>query len=257
MTTSLRIAEVADRAGVSTATVRYYERIGVLPPPERADNGYRVYDERTVDRLRFVGRAKQLGCSLEEIADLVTAWDGGECGPVQDRLQSLVAAKLDAAHAEIGELVRFTADLRRAAASLGRHRPAGPCDDTCGCVSDGAATGFPVAFTIKPAPADQPADGPLVCTLAAEEVPDRLAGWMALTGDSVPAPTRTSIPGGVRLELGDGADLAAVARLAAAEHDCCRFFTFRLTIDQRGVALEVTAPDEALDVVHAMVGAPA
>lgn len=265
MTTSLRIAEVADQVGISTATVRYYERIGVLPPPRRAGNGYRVYDEHTVEQLRFVGRAKQLGCSLEEIADLVIAWDGGECGPVQDRLQALVAAKLDAAQAEIVELVQFTADLRRAAASLRRHRPAGPCDDNCGCVSEGAPApdngpeSFPVAFTTKP-PATEPtatADPPLVCTLEPDRVPDRLDHWMALTGEGGRALRRTAIPGGVRVELGDEADVAAVARLAAAEQDCCRFFSFRLTIDQRGVGLEVSAPDDALTVVHAMVGAPA
>lgn len=269
---TLRIAEVADQAGITTATVRYYERIGVLPPSARAGNGYRVYDQRTVERLRFVGRAKQLGCNLEEIADLVTAWDGGECGPVQDRLKELVTAKLDAARAEIVELVTFTADLQRAAASLHGHRPPGPCDDHCGCVADPAAapaqlgadadldepapspvtTSFPVALTTKPDATAGPA--PLACTLDAARVPGRIDDWAALTAAAV---ARTPIPGGVRLDLGDGADVATAARLAAAEQDCCRFFAFRLTIDSRGVGLEVTAPDAALDVVHAMVGAPA
>ena len=69
-----RIAEVADRTGFSTPTLRYYEEIGLLPPAERTPAGYRVYDDRAVARLRFVARAKQLGCSLEEIADLADAW---------------------------------------------------------------------------------------------------------------------------------------------------------------------------------------
>jgi len=60
MSTTLRIAEVADRAGITTATVRYYERIGVLPPAPRAGNGYRSYDEHTVERLAFINRAKHL-----------------------------------------------------------------------------------------------------------------------------------------------------------------------------------------------------
>ena len=178
---SLRIAEVAEQVGISTATVRYYERIGVLPCAERADNGYRVYDERTVDRLQFIGRAKQLGCTLDEIRDLVAAWEGGECGPVQDRLRSLIAAKLADAQAEIHNLILLTDDLRRAKASLERHRPTGPCDDQCGCLADpgpttssrGAditpsAVGFPVTLTTKPTRAT---DQPTACRLDARPVP--------------------------------------------------------------------------------------
>ena len=48
-----------------------------------------------------------------------------------------------------------------------------------------------------------------------------------------------------------------VIRLAAAEQDCCRFFGFAITVDDRGVALEVRAPHDALDVVHALFGVPA
>ena len=71
MTATLRISEVADRAGITTATVRYYERVGVLPAAVRSANGYRSYDERTVERLGFIGRAKQLGCTLEEVGEIL------------------------------------------------------------------------------------------------------------------------------------------------------------------------------------------
>jgi hypothetical protein len=56
---------------------------------------------------------------------------------------------------------------------------------------------------------------------------------------------------------GGDAPLADVARLAAAEQDCCRFFSFALTVDERGVALEVRAPDDALSLVEALFGAEA
>lgn len=254
MTSSLRIAEVADRVGISTATVRYYERIGVLPAPDRADNGYRMYDDRTVERLEFIGRVKQLGCTLEEITDLVTAWDGGECGPIQDRLRTLVADKLAAAEAEVVELVALTADLRRAAATLELHRPIGRCDDRCGCITDtsdrASARPTGVDFTAKPASGDPP----IACTLRADEVPGRLDDWNAFV--SVDGVTRSEIRGGVRLTFGDQIDVGALAGLAAAEHDCCRFFTFRIAIDRAGVTLDVTAPDDALDLVHAAFGAP-
>lgn len=136
MTTEYKIKAVSDRSGFSTATLRYYEAIGLLPEATRTPAGYRLYDDRTLDRLAFIGRAKQIGCSLDEIADLTLAWDGGQCGPVQDRLRSVVAAKLASAQQQIVELTALTAELQRAAAILELHRPDGPCDDQCGCVSD-------------------------------------------------------------------------------------------------------------------------
>ncbi len=80
--TSYRIAEVAERSGFSSATLRYYEDIGLLPTLTRTDAGYRTYDDRDLERLTFVARAKQLGCSLEETTHLLSAWDA-DCGEVQ------------------------------------------------------------------------------------------------------------------------------------------------------------------------------
>ena len=151
---SLKIGEVADRAGVSAAAVRYYERIGVLPAASRSGNGYRTYDERTVERLVFVNRAKRLGCSLDDIADLMLAWEGGECGPIQERLRQLVADKLADAEREIRSLMAFSDELRHAGETLERHRPIGPCDERCGCMTDPDATNDPaiqpLALTAKP-----------------------------------------------------------------------------------------------------------
>ena len=233
MSSSLRIAEVADRVGISTATVRYYERIGVLPEPERADNGYRLYDDHTVERLGFIARAKQLGCTLEEIGELVVAWDGGECGPIQDRLRSLVADKLAAARAEVVALVTLTAELRRAAAALERHRPTGGCDDRCGCITDTTAAARAVGVD----PGAEPNDGvvPIACTLELDQVADRLDDWSGVLAGTA----ATAIDGGVRVELGEDVDIVEVLRLAAAEQDCCRFLSFRLTIDDRGHGLEI------------------
>ena len=128
MTTGLKIKEVADASGFTAATLRYYEQIGLLPEASRTPAGYRMYDQRTLERLAFIARAKQLGCSLEEIAGLTTAWDGGQCGPIQDRLRQLVAAKIAAAQNQIAELMTFTAELQQAATALERHRPDGACD---------------------------------------------------------------------------------------------------------------------------------
>lgn len=64
----MQIGELSHLTGVSTKTIRYYEGIGVLPEPERADNGYRVYDQQMVDRLEFVKDAQATGLSLSEIS---------------------------------------------------------------------------------------------------------------------------------------------------------------------------------------------
>jgi len=70
----MNIGTVADRAGVTSKTIRYYESIGLIDPARRTDSGYRVYDERDVQTLRFVHRARSLGFSVSEVADLLALW---------------------------------------------------------------------------------------------------------------------------------------------------------------------------------------
>lgn len=70
----MNIGTVADRAGVTSKTIRYYESIGLIDPARRTESGYRVYDERDVQTLRFVHRARSLGFSVSEVADLLALW---------------------------------------------------------------------------------------------------------------------------------------------------------------------------------------
>src|SRR5918998_2481197 len=102
-----RITEVARRTGFSPATLRYYEQVGVVPPPERSPAGYRVYRDHDLERLGFVARAKELGCSLTEITELAQAWDTGECRPVKHRLRALVDARIADVQRRTEEMVRF------------------------------------------------------------------------------------------------------------------------------------------------------
>jgi MerR family copper efflux transcriptional regulator len=249
--TPLRIADVARQSGFTAATLRYYEEIGLLPPPQRSDAGYRLYDDTTLERLAFINRAKRLGCTLEEIAELSIAWNGGRCGPVQDRLRSVVATKLADAEARIVELRTLTAELQEAAAALARHRPEGPCDDQCGCTTGPERNATPVAFIATPPPVR---DAEIACTLDAEAVPGRMEDWNRLLGLVT---GRSALADGVRVELDPGVRLEEVARLTAAEQECCQFFAFALTVDGRGVGLEIRAADDALPLVHALFGAPA
>jgi len=71
----LTIGSLAERSGVSAKTIRYYEQEGFLPAPRRMPNGYRSYDERSVHILRFVGRARELGFSMDDIQNLLGLWN--------------------------------------------------------------------------------------------------------------------------------------------------------------------------------------
>lgn len=70
--TKFTIGALAQQAGVAIDTIRYYEREGLLPQPQRRASGYREYAETDVRRVRFIRRAKDLGFSLEEIRELLT-----------------------------------------------------------------------------------------------------------------------------------------------------------------------------------------
>ena len=256
MSADLKIKEVADASGFTTATLRYYEQIGLLPEASRTPAGYRVYDQRTLDRLAFIARAKQLGCSLEEIAGLTTAWDGGQCGPVQEQLRTLVAGKIAAARDQIVELTTFASELQHAAVALERHRPEGACDSQCGCVSEPddttvAATVQAISLTSKPAADGEPA---IACTLSAGSMKGRIDDWQALL-DHVER--RERIDGGVRSVFAPSVPHAELIRLVAAEQDCCQFFQFAITVDTRGIALEVRAPEDARPIVESMFGVAA
>lgn len=257
MSTTYQIAEVADRSGFSAPTLRYYEDIGLVRPVGRTDAGYRLYDDTSLQRLRFIARAKQLGCTLDEIAELSTAWDGRRCAHVQERLRATVAAKITDSQRRIAEMTALTADLRRAAAALSVAPATGACDDTCVCTTDPTTATAPATL---PVPIPMREGPPVACTLDESTLGTRVQEWSALLdgdGDRAGVTARTAVDGGVRLELGPGTDLAGITRLAAAEQDCCRFFRFTISIDARGVALEVRAPADAGEIVTALFGAPA
>jgi len=248
MSPGLKIKEVADASGFTAATLRYYEQIGLLPEASRTPAGYRLYDQRTLDRLAFIARAKQLGCTLEEIAGLTTAWDGGQCGPIQDQLRQLVAGKIGAAQRQIAELTVFTLELQQAAAALERHRPEGACDAECGCVSQPDAWAD-VCLTTKP---KSGAEAAIACTLPAGSMTGRIADWQSLLGH---VERRESIEGGVRSVFAPSVPADELIRLVAAEQDCCPFFRFVITVDTRGLALEVRAPEDVRPIVESMFGA--
>ena len=69
-----KVGACARATGVPAKTIRYYESIGLLPPPKRALNGYRRYGGNEIETLRFVRRARDLGFSLKEVSQLLALW---------------------------------------------------------------------------------------------------------------------------------------------------------------------------------------
>jgi DNA-binding transcriptional MerR regulator len=67
----MRIGQLADRFGLNTKTIRYYEDIGLLPEPERTAAGYRLYAEADADRLRFIKTAQRLSLTLDDIREIL------------------------------------------------------------------------------------------------------------------------------------------------------------------------------------------
>jgi MerR family copper efflux transcriptional regulator len=90
---SLTIGKVARNAGIGVETVRFYEREGLIEPPERRESGYRQYREEVVDRLRFIRRAKELGFTLREIRELLSLRLDAEasCADVKLKAETKVA----------------------------------------------------------------------------------------------------------------------------------------------------------------------
>jgi DNA-binding transcriptional MerR regulator len=106
---TLTVSKLAARVPLTADTIRYYERVGLLPSPNRTDSGYRVYEEDAVERLRFIKGAQRVGLRLQEIKELLDIRDRGlcPCGHTEDLLRRRVS-EIDA---EITELQETKADL--------------------------------------------------------------------------------------------------------------------------------------------------
>jgi MerR family copper efflux transcriptional regulator len=133
----VRIGQLADRTGLSTKTIRFYETAGVLPEPERQRSGYRDYDEAAVDRLAFVRAAQAAGLTLAQIRDVIGVRDssGSPCAHVTDLLDAH-AAELDRRIVELTALREQVQRLRERASTVdpaGCH-PASVCQIIAGPV---------------------------------------------------------------------------------------------------------------------------
>ncbi|MGH3714867.1 MAG: heavy metal-responsive transcriptional regulator [Micromonosporaceae bacterium] len=112
----LRVAELAEATGLTPDTVRYYERVGLLPPPARTPAGYRMFGVEIVDRVRFIQGCQRLGLRLRDIADLLAVRDTGAC-PCEPAEQ-LLSRRLTELDAEIARLVALRVQMATMVDSL-------------------------------------------------------------------------------------------------------------------------------------------
>nr|WP_069967260.1 MTH895/ArsE family thioredoxin-like protein [Desertifilum tharense]OEJ75260.1 hypothetical protein BH720_11130 [Desertifilum tharense IPPAS B-1220] len=85
----LQVSEVSRQLGLNPQTLYFYERIGLIPPPQRTPAGYRLFSQQDIERLSFISRAKSLGLTLEEIKDILALKDGHSltCRALHQQLQ--------------------------------------------------------------------------------------------------------------------------------------------------------------------------
>lgn len=110
----LTIGALARASGVNLETIRYYERLGLMPEPPRTGGGHRLYDEPHRRRLSFIRRARELGFTLEQVRELLRLSD--EEGQPCDAVVQIAGAHLEDVRRKIADLTRLEAILAKAVA---------------------------------------------------------------------------------------------------------------------------------------------
>lgn len=117
----MRIGQLAGRLAINPRTIRFYERAGLLPEPERTANGYRLYRGADEQRLRFIKAAQRLGLTLDDIHELLAVRDGGD--PPCGRLASLIDRRLGEIDAHLRELQALQQELTELRSRIEHEEP--------------------------------------------------------------------------------------------------------------------------------------
>lgn len=144
----MRIGELAGAVGVSTDTVRFYERSGWLPRATRQDNSYREYGQTDVEHLRLIIDLRRLDLPLEEAARIASWCHSGHCGDSTAELPGLIERRRAEIADRVAGLQALDARLAGLLGHLGRRRRSlavleGPCCDAAGAVIGAAEGGCP------------------------------------------------------------------------------------------------------------------
>ena len=118
----MNIGQTATASGVSAKMIRYYESIGLIPKTVRTEAGYRVYSDQDVHTLRFIRRARDLGFSVEQIADLVSLWRDRE--RASKDVKTIALGHVNVLERKIRELQEMASTLKHLARNChGDARP--------------------------------------------------------------------------------------------------------------------------------------
>lgn len=109
----MKIGRLSQLTDCKVETIRYYEKIGLLPEPARTEGGYRVYDEEHMKRLSFIRRCRELGFTIDEIRGLLALVDGGKytCGDIK----KLTLEHVDSIRQKITDLKKLEKTLSKIA----------------------------------------------------------------------------------------------------------------------------------------------
>jgi DNA-binding transcriptional MerR regulator len=121
----MSIGELAKETGVKVVTIRYYEKIGVLPAPKRTAGNYRAYNEGHAQRLRFIRRCRDLGFPLDQVRDLFRL--SAENAPSCAEVCRVAERHLKAIEDKLADLNHLASELRRINASCSGSRPMAEC----------------------------------------------------------------------------------------------------------------------------------
>ena len=116
----LTVGALANRSKVNVETIRYYEKIGVMPAPPRSSGGYRLYDPDHLKRLIFIRRARELGFSLDSIRGLLRLVDGHAYTCAE--IHALMMQHLKAVRSKIADLRRLEKVISEMAAQCSKAK---------------------------------------------------------------------------------------------------------------------------------------
>ncbi len=120
------VSELGARVRVSADTVRYYDRLGLLPVPDRSEAGYRLYGDDAVERLRLIRQAQSLGLRLAQISELIRTLDGGDC-PCDETVAAMRSRRQEI-EAEIAALDGLRSKLTAAIERADGDEDCEPCE---------------------------------------------------------------------------------------------------------------------------------
>jgi DNA-binding transcriptional MerR regulator len=126
----LTIGQLAELTGVPAKTIRYYEEVSILPPPQRSNSRYRLYSDTDVRRLELIRRVRLLDMALPEVRELVELASSVTCNDFQGRFLEVVRLKLEEVDRRVADLQHLKGDLQRLEAHLMEDRKETMADHT-------------------------------------------------------------------------------------------------------------------------------